>query len=42
MGFKSRSIIWENTIGIKPIPIFGVPGANQYFYFKDNLLIEKN
>ncbi len=29
---------WENTIGIKPIPTFGVPGANQYFYFKDKFI----
>ena len=29
---------WENTIGIKPIPSFDVPGANQYFYFKDKFI----
>ena len=24
---------WEKTIGIKPIPRFGLAGANEYFYF---------
>ena len=24
---------WEKTIGIKPMPRFGLPGANEYFFF---------
>jgi len=29
---------WEKTIGIKPIPRFGLAGANEYFYFSGKFI----
>ena len=29
---------WKKTIGIEPIPVFGLPGANEYFFFQGNFI----
>ena len=29
---------WKKTIGLEPMPVFGLPGANEYFFFKGNYI----
>ena len=29
---------WKKTIGIEPMPVFGLPGANEYFFFQGNYI----